>query len=300
MSCVKRAFDEELAGVLVEGYRGATTPSTDWLEGLSVGRGGLKVARSLCVMMAREVRHVDGGARAKLAALYTRCVCWTMQLVGVPVDWSRVGAGAALLKLVTDLDDIIDTAPVEARDRLIDEHMDVVRGYGGVVGDLLGEVVRAERGILVSETEEVVVLRARSCYFLTISVALCMCKAGEPVDGLVEIGWTGVVWGLLDDLLDLREDLDAGTRSPATHSPKRTLCTVLRLVQELRDRRRSVLVDVIAAYVSVMLHDIDVRWSRDTPAGVGGVLEAARGVAYPVPSQGDVGVLEDCVAALSK
>jgi hypothetical protein len=99
--CVKRAFDEELAGVLVEGYRGGTTPSRDWLEGLSVGRGGVKVARSLCALIAREVVHVNGGARAKMAALYTRCICWTMQLVGVPVDWSRVGVGAALLKLVT-------------------------------------------------------------------------------------------------------------------------------------------------------------------------------------------------------
>jgi hypothetical protein len=76
---------------------------------------------------------------------------------------------------------------------------------------------------------------------------------------------------------------------------------VFRLVHELRDRRRNkVLADVVAAYVSVMLHDIDVCWSRGTPAGAGGVLKAVRGVAYPVPSEGDVGVLEDCIAALSQ
>jgi hypothetical protein len=233
----------------------------------------------------------------KMCVVNVMCIQHVLQLLGLQIKEDCIECALQLMFYITGIDQVVDGASPQSRPSIIDKATTKLAETMTDQGLLkcLQYVAIAEQQLTldVQDDAHVFANRARSCFFTMIALVLCLTKDAHHSTPLLQcLGLMGVVWGYLDDLVDMEEDYAAGTCTPAQRSPSHTLAAALRLLQVVgADSPDATLYHILAMYVCITLHHLDTL--QDSA-----LLDHLRGSLFPAHVNGERSVITHLVLAL--
>jgi hypothetical protein len=281
-----------------------TEPDKDVFKDVGMSRGVLDLAKVLCkplVSQAAKRFPLGASLRDKLCVVNVLCIQHVLQLLDVHIKEDCIDCALQFMFYITSLDQVVDGASPQSRRSIIDKAAkklaDTMTQSACDQGLLkcLQYVATAEQQLTIDVQDDAHVFanRARSCFFTMIALVLCFTRDAQHSTPLLQcLGLMGVVWGYLDDLVDMEEDYAAGTCTPAQRSPSHTLAVALRLLQVVgADSPDATLYHILAMYAAITLHHLDTLQES-------ALLDHLRGCLFPAHVHGERSVITHLVLAL--